>query len=325
MNKLLLLLCLALGLASQPAQADQAFPSKRVRVVIPFPPGQGSDILARAIGDKLAQKWGQPVVVENRAGANGSIALQEVARAEGDGYTLLVTSNSPVVINPNLYKHLPYDVGRDFQPVALLAGTDMLMVVNAQFPATTLSEVIAQLKANPGKFSYGSPGTGSTSHLSMEVFKQLAGVDIVHVPYKGSPPAFTDLIGGSIKLMIDALPSAMPQVKSGRVRAIAITSSDTPSTLMPDVPLASRAGLTGLPGRAWYGMFAPKATPPATMARIVADVRAVLQTPDIVAKLPQLGLEAVEPMTPQEFGRFVDKETAYWADATRRTGMYQIE
>ncbi|WP_338615953.1 tripartite tricarboxylate transporter substrate binding protein [Pigmentiphaga sp. CHJ604] len=325
MNKLLLLLCLALGLASQPAQADQAFPSKRVRVVIPFPPGQGSDILARAIGDKLAQKWGQPVVVENRAGANGSIALQEVARAESDGYTLLVTSNSPVVINPNLYKHLPYDVGRDFQPVALLAGTDMLMVVNAQFPATTLSEVIAQLKANPGKFSYGSPGTGSTSHLSMEVFKQLAGVDIVHVPYKGSPPAFTDLIGGSIKLMIDALPSAMPQVKSGRVRAIAITSSDTPSTLMPDVPLASRAGLTGLPGRAWYGMFAPKATPPATMARIVADVRAVLQTPDIVAKLPQLGLEAVEPMTPQEFGRFVDKETAYWADATRRTGMYQIE
>ncbi|AZG10004.1 tripartite tricarboxylate transporter substrate binding protein [Pigmentiphaga sp. H8] len=325
MNKLLSLLCLAVGLASQPALADQAFPSKRVRVIIPFPPGQGSDILARAIGDKLAQKWGQPVVVENRAGANGSIALQEVARAEGDGYTLLVTSNSPVVINPNLYKHLPYDVGRDFQPVALLAATDMLMVVNAQFPATTLREVIAQLKANPGKFSYGSPGTGSTSHLSMEVFKQLAGVDLVHVPYKGSPPAFTDLIGGSIKLMIDALPSAMPQVKSGRVRAIAITSSDTPSTLMPDVPLASSAGLTGLPGRAWYGMFAPKATPPATMTRIVADVRAVLQTPEIVAKLPQLGLEAVAPMTPQEFGSFVDKETAYWADATRRTGMYQIE
>jgi len=325
MNKLLLLLCLAAGLAVHPVHADQAFPNKRVRVIVPFPPGQGSDILARAIGDKLAQKWGQPVVVENRAGANGAIALQDVARAEGDGHTLLVTSNSPVVINPSLYKHLPYDVKRDFQPIALLAGTDMLMVVNAQFPAATLAEVIAQLKANPGKFSYGSPGTGSTSNLSMEVFKKLAGVDVVHVPYKGSAPALTDLIGGSIKLMIDALPSAMPQVKSGRVRAIAITSSDTPSTIMPDVPLASRSGLTGLPGRAWYGMLAPKSTPPAAAARIVADVQAVLRMPEIVAKLPQLGLEAVEPMTPEEFGRFLDKETAYWVDATRRTGMYQIE
>ncbi|OVZ57535.1 hypothetical protein CDO44_17390 [Pigmentiphaga sp. NML080357] len=192
-------------------------------------------------------------------------------------------------------------------------------------PAATLPEVIAQLKSHPGKFSYGSPGTGSTSHLSMEVFKQLAGVDLVHVPYKGSAPALTDLIGGSIKLMIDALPSALPQVKSGRVRAIAITSSSEPSTIVPEIPLASAAGLSGLPGRAWYGMFAPKSTPPAVVAKIVADVGSVLQLPEIAAKLPQLGLEAVKPMTPEEFGRFLDKETAYWVDATRRTGMYQIE
>ncbi|VCU69295.1 Tripartite tricarboxylate transporter family receptor [Pigmentiphaga humi] len=326
MTKLLpLLLGLAAALAGQAAHADRTFPDKPVRVVVPFPPGQGSDILARAIGDKLSQKWGQAVVVENKAGANGAIALQEVARAKGDGHTLLVTSNSPVVINPSLYKQLPYDAERDFQPIALLAATDMLMVVNSQFPATTLAEVVAHLKAHPGQYSYASPGTGSTSHLSMEVFKQRAGVEITHVPYKGSPPAFTDLIGGSTQLMIDALPSALPQVKAGRVRAIAITSSDTPSTIVPDVPLASAAGVTGLPGRAWYGMFAPRATPAPVVAKIVADVQDVLQMPDIAAKLPQLGLEAVPATPPAEFGRFLAKERAYWVDATRRTGMYQIE
>ena len=326
MKKLLLPLGLFAFLAGLPAEgADRAFPDKRVRVIVPFPPGQGSDVLARAIGDKLGQKWGQPVVVENRAGANGAIALQEVARATGDGHTLLVTSNSPVVINPSLYKQLPYDVGLDFRPVTLLAATDMLMVVNAQFPATTLPEVITHLKAHPGEYSYGSPGTGSTSHLSMEIFKQLAGVDVVHAPYKGSAPALTDLIGGSIKLMIDAMPSALPQVKAGRVRAIAITSNDEPSTIMPEVPLASAAGLKGLPGRAWYGMLAPKATPTDIIDKIAADVESVLRSPEIAAKLPQLGLEPVKPMTPAEFGRFLDKEMAYWVDATRRTGMYQVE
>ncbi len=325
MNKLLILLGLLATTLSPVLAATHAFPDKRVRIVIPFPPGQGSDILARAIGDKLSQKWGQPVVVDNRAGANGAIAVQEVARAEGDGYTLLLTSNSPIVINPALYKQLPYNVQRDLQPVVLLAATDMLMVVNMQFPATTLAEVIAQLKANPGKFSYGTPGTGSTSHLSMEVFKQTAGVDIVHVPYKGSAPALTDLIGGSTKIMIDALPSALPQVKAGRVRPIAITSSSEPSTIVPDLPLASSAGISGLPGRAWYGMFAPKATPPAVISRIVTDVKTVLQMPDIVAKLPQLGLEPVPDLSVDGFSQFLDKENSYWVNATRRIGLYHAE
>lgn len=325
MKRAWFLACLLTACLGSAWAATPSFPDKRVRVVIPFPPGQGSDILARAMSEKLAQKWGQPVVVENKAGANGAIAVQEVARSQPDGHTLLLTSNSPIVINPALYKNLSYSPAKDLAPVALLAGTDMVMVANKDFPAKTLPEVIAELKANPGKYSYGTPGTGSTSHLSMEVFKQVAGVDIVHVPYKGSAQALTDLIGGSIKLMIDAMPSALPQVRGDRVRPIAITSSTEPSTIAPEFRLAAADGVKGLPGRAWYGVFAPKATPPEAIQRLVTDINDVMQTPEIMAQLPKLGLEAVPVMSPAQFGEFLAKDSQFWVDATKRIGIYHAE
>lgn len=314
------------ALTGASAHASSApYPTKPVRIVIPFAPGQGSDILARAIGERLTKAWGQPVVVENRAGANGAIALQDVARSAPDGYTILLTSNSPIVINPSLYKKLPYDVGRDFVPVALLAATDMVMVVTDKFPARNLQEVITELKAHPDKYSYGSPGTGSTSHLSMEVFKRTAGVKITHVPYKGSAPAFTDLIGGSTQLMIDAMPSSLPQVKGGRVRAIAITSSDVPSTIAPDIPTASSAGVAGLPERPWYGVFAPRATDPDIVAKIRTDLLAAMKSPEIHGRMAELGLEAVPPLGAAEFADFLKEHTDYWNQATRKIGMYQTE
>ena len=321
----LIALSAALPTVALHAASAGPFPAKPVRIIIPFTPGQGSDILARAIGEKLTKTWNQPVVVENRAGANGAIALQEVARSAPDGYTILLTSNSPIVINPSLYKKLPYDVGRDFTPVILLAATDMVMMVTDKFPAKNLQEVIAELKAHPDKYSYASPGTGSTSHLSMEVFKRTSGVEITHVPYKGSSPAYTDLIGGTTQLMIDAMPSALPQIKGGRVRAIAITSASAPSTIAPEIPIASASGVTGLPERAWYGVFAPHSTPPEIVAKIRGDILAAMQTPEIASRMPELGLEPVPALSSEEFNQFVQKDDHYWNLATHKIGMYHTE
>ena len=311
--------------AVAPAAAAPAFPTKQVRIVIPFTPGQGSDILARALSSHLSTRWGHPVVVENRAGANGAIALQEVARSGADGHTLLLTSNSPIVINPNLYQKLPYDVERNFAAVALLAATDMVMVVNKDFPAQDIPGVVKALKAAPGKYNFGSPGKGSTSHLSMEVFKRLAGVELTHVPYKGSPPAYTDMIGGAIEMMIDAMPSALPQVRNGRVRAIAITSHDQPSSIAPEIPTAESQGMKGLPSRAWYGVFAPAGTDPAIVDKIQADLSYAMKQPDIVQRMPQLGLESSPDMSAAQFADFVRKDTEYWKQATQRIGLYHQE
>ena len=319
---------LGLGLSAlltAPTIAAPNFPTKQVRVVIPFTPGQGSDILARALSSHLANRWGHPVVVENRAGANGAIALQEVARSASDGHTLLLTSNSPIVINPNLYQKLPYDVERNFTAVALLAATDMVMVVNKDFPAQDIPGVIKALKDAPGKYNFGSPGKGSTSHLSMEVFKRVADVDLTHVPYKGSPPAYTDMIGGAIQMMIDAMPSALPQVRNGRVRAIALTSYHQPSSIAPEIPTAESQGMKGLPSRAWYGVFAPAGTDPAIVEKIQADLSYAMKQPDIVQRMPQLGLETAPDMTAAGFADFVRKDTEYWKQATQNIGLYQQE
>ena len=302
----------------------QAWPAKPVRIVVPFTVGQGSDILARAMGEKVAKIWNQSVIVENRAGANGAIALDAVAKSPADGLSVLLTSNSPLVINPNMYKKLSYNVERDFKPVIFLAFADVMLVANLQFPATNLREVVAHLKANPKKYSFGWPGTGSTSHLTMEIFKKVAGVDLVHAPYKGSAPALTDLIGGSIQLMFDAIPSAMPHVKSGRIRAIAMAGTKR-SSLAGDIPAAGEAGITDLPSGGWYGVLLPAGTDNAIANKLYEDLHAVVSMPDIAQRAAEQGLDTRETMNPARFAEFIRRETAYWEKMTRSLGIYQAE
>jgi tripartite-type tricarboxylate transporter receptor subunit TctC len=319
---------LALGLLASgsgfapEAAAQQA---RTVRLVVPFAAGQGSDILARTLSNALSVIWKQTVVVDNKPGANGIIALQEVIRSAPDGTTLLFTSNSPIVINPSVYKQLPYNVERDLKPVVLVARADLALIVNPNFPAKTWREVADTIKANPGKFSYGSPGLGSTSNLSMEVFKQEIGGDVTHVPYKGSGPALTDLMGGSLHLMIDALPSTLPHIKSGRVRAIGLTSSK-PSSFAPELPTAVSAGFPDLPQGGWYGIFAPAGTPDAAVERLYEDIRGVVGQEDIQQRLREQALEPVTPpLGPARFAEFVRSDSQYWVKQLRRLGTYQRE
>jgi tripartite-type tricarboxylate transporter receptor subunit TctC len=309
------------GALALPAAAS-TFPQKPVRLVTPFAPGQGSDILARVLGERLTRKWGQSVYVENRSGANGSLALREASRNGDGGHTLLITSNSPVVINPSLYKDLSYDVGRDLKPLLLLSTTDVALFATSGLPARNLDELIALLKKEPGKYSYGSIGTGSTSHLAMETFKRAAGVDLVHVPYRGSSLAMTDLIAGNVQLMFDGLPSSLPHAKAGRIRALAV-SGPRDSRFLPGVPGLGRAGLAGTPPGGWYGALASSSIDDALAARLNADLRAVLQEPGIAEKLTELAMDPVEPMSNAQFAAFIDKEQRYWKDVTQSLGIYQ--
>ena len=308
-----------------PAHAQTLkYPSKPVRVLVPFAPGQGSDTLARVVGERLSALWGQPVLVENRSGANGSLAAQEVARSPADGHTLLLTSNSPVVINPNIYRKLGYNVARDLKAVTLLATTDLALAVTPALPAKNANELIAYLRANPGKLSYGSPGVGSTSHLSMEAFKQAAGVDLVHVPYKGSSPAMTDLMGGNIQLMMDALPSTLQNMKAGRIRVLAVLGS-RPSSFAPEIPTLASTGITGLPAGGWYGVFTPAGVDAAIVTKLFEDLKQVMAQPEVEARLRSLYLEPVTPITPARFNEFIQQETAGWEKTTRALGLYQTE
>lgn len=300
------------------------FPSRPVRLIIPFAAGQGSDLLARALSDRLSKAWGQPVVVENRPGGNGAIALQEVGKSAPDGHTLLLTSNSPVVINPNLYKKLPYDVARDFKPITMMALTDMVLVVHPGFAGRTWKEVAATIKANPKRFSYASPGTGSTSNLCMEIFKQEIGGDVVHVPYKGSAPAMVDLMSGNLQLMIDALPSALPHIRSGRVRAIGLTGTK-PSSLAPEIPTSADSGLKHLPSGAWYGILAQGGTSDATVNAIHAQLRDILAQPDMQQRIRDQGLENTATIPPAQFAEFIVRDTRYWEQSTRRLGIFHSE
>jgi tripartite-type tricarboxylate transporter receptor subunit TctC len=309
----------------QVARAQATYPSKAVHILIPFAAGQGSDVLARALSEKLSGMWGQPVVVENRSGANGTLAAQEVARSQPDGHTLLLTSNSPMVINPNLYKRLPYSVERDFKGVGLLATTDLALYVNPSLPVKTVSELIAYARANPAKLSYGSPGAGSTSNLLMEAFKKETGTTIVHIPYKGSAPAMTDLMAGNIQLMFDAFASSLQHVKGGRVRVLAV-SGKTESHFVPGIPTLISAGVTGLPtSGGWYGVFAPAGVDRAIVQKLNADFAAVIAQPDFQGRLASLYLDAPVAMSPEEFSQFVKADTAQWEKTTKKLGLFGSE
>lgn len=309
----LLLLAVAAvpGLAALPggALAQAGFPNKAVRVIVPFPAGGSNDVLCRILGEKLSAKWGQPVVVENRAGAGGNIGADAVYRADPDGHTLLCSPPGPLSINHNLYKALSYDPVK-FVPVTVLAIVPNVVTARPDLPANSIRELIAYAKANPGKVVYASQGNGSTSHLSAQMFQTMAGIELVHVPYKGEGPALTDIIAGRVDIFIGNLAAALKFHQSGRAKILAVASTRR-SPVLPDVPTVTEAGLPGFVTSAWFGLVAPPGTPAALVARVSTDAMESLRLADVQSRYLEQGAEPVGN-TPAEMAAFVRDEMARW-------------
>ncbi|RPH41599.1 MAG: tripartite tricarboxylate transporter substrate binding protein [Burkholderiales bacterium] len=305
--------------AAAPAAHAQAWPSKPVRIVVPYPPGGPTDIVARVVGQRLSEKLRQPFVIENRAGAGGNLGAEAAAKAPADGYTLLLGTTAHA-INPSLFPALGYDIRKDFVPVALLTSIPLVLVVPAASQAATVADVVAMAKSKAGGLAYASSGNGQSTHLAAEMFASMAGAPMTHVPYKGSAPALVDLAGGQVALMFDTMLSAMPQVKAGRLRAVAVTSAmRAPSA--PDVPtVAEAAGLAGYEATAWNGLFAPAGTPPEVAAMLAKSVAQVLAEPEIRQRFAADGA-IVGSGTPAEFGAFVGREIDKWRRVVQRANV----
>ena len=286
----------------------QTYPDKPVHLIVPFSAGSAVDTLARVPGQKLAELWGQALVVDNRTGANTIIGTEAAAKAAPDGYTLLLTNDAALATNPALYPKLPYAPLRDFAPITLGASIPVVLVAHASQPYATVQELVAYAKANPGKLHYASGGNGSAQHVPMEMFKQIAGIDLVHVPYKGLGPAFNDVISGQIPVMFAGLSNTPPHIKAGRIRALAIGSARR-SSAMPDVPTMQEAGVPGFDYSAWAGILAPAGTPPAIVQKVNADWARVIAMPEVRDKLVALGFE-LTPTSPAEFGEMIRREMA---------------
>jgi tripartite-type tricarboxylate transporter receptor subunit TctC len=289
--------------------AAQAFPSRPVHVIVPFPPGGGADALARMMQPSLSKLWGQPVIVENRAGASGQIGAEAVASAAADGHTIMMSSTASLT-EKNVHR---------FAPVTLVSASPYVIVANASVPAANVRELIAHAKRNPGKLSYGSSGVGAASHLSAELFKSLAGVDLLHVPYKGTGQAVTDLLAGQIQLMFAPAQTVMPHVQAGRLKALAVTSARR-STSLPELPTAAESGLPGYEAIGWFGMLVPAGTPAAVVARISADANRVMAEPEVRQKMLALGAEPAGN-TPEEFARFIRDDQAKWSRLMAERGI----
>jgi tripartite-type tricarboxylate transporter receptor subunit TctC len=309
-------LCIVSTLAVAGAVFAQAWPSKPVTLMVPFAPGGTTDIVARPIAQALSQEFGQSFVVDNRAGAGGTLAAGLAARAAPDGYTLFVATVAHTMAT-SLYKSLPYDFEKDFVPITVLASVPNILVVNPSVPAKSVQELIAYAKANPGKLAYGSAGNGSTEHLSAELFKAMAGVDMVHVPYKGGAPMMTDLISGQIQVAIETSGSAAPHIQAGSVRALAVTTA-TRSPAFPSVPTLAESGLKGYDVTTWYAILAPKGTPGNIVNKIYSAVVKVLKTPDMKHRFEQFGAEP-GGMPPEQFAVFIRSETAKWAKVVKES------
>lgn len=310
MRSLPLILALALCAAASLAPAADTYPGKPVRIIVPFPPGGPADALARTVGDRLAQAVGQSVVVDNRPGAGGNIGMELGAKAAPDGHTLVLAPAGNLTVNPFLYRNVPYDVTRDFAPVTVIAAVPNVLVVNPQLPIKDLPELIAYAKANPGKLNFSSPGAGSGAHLAGELLKSSAGIDIVHVPYNGIAPAVTAVVAGDVQMMFAAAPTALPQVASGKLRAIAVAGPKRIAAA-PALPTLDESGLPGFDVTSWYSIVAPAGTPPAIVDRLQKEIARALDNPDVKAKLVGLGAEPVAN-TPSQFAAMIKLETEKW-------------
>ncbi len=296
----------------------QAWPSSTVTVVVPWPPGGPSDIAARPLAKGLTQGLGQTFIIDNRAGGGGNIGTAAVTRAKPDGQTLLITSSAPIVINPSLYKNMNFDPLKDLAPVTNLLRVPLVLVAHPSVPAKNLKELMAYIQSKKGQFSYGSSGNGTPQHLTSELFSSVTKLEMTHVPYKGSAPAISDLLGGHIPIMFDSTIAIMPHIKSGKVKAIAISGAKR-SPLLPDVPTFAEAGLPQIESYAWYGMFAPAKTPKAVVDKINAEAIKVMKGPEFQKVLADTGSDFVGD-TPENFGKFVAAEHDRWGKVVKQSG-----
>lgn len=318
MRKMLFLAGCLLALVAQPAAAEPGYPTKPIRLVVPFPPGGSTDVLARLLAEELRGQLGQTVIVENKAGAGGNIGGDAVAKAPADGYTLLMAAAGPTVINPSLYARMSYNPAKDLRPVTLLIGEPNLMAINPAIPATTVAEFIAYARARPKDLSFGSAGNGSPAHLAGEWFNQITGTSLVHVPYKGTGPAINDLIAGQIAMMIDNMPALWPHVQSGRLRALAV-STERRAAVAPELPTLQEAGVKGLVFSAWKGVMVPAGTPTEIVARLHEANLKALANPEFRKRLVAMGAEPLGS-SPEQFAAVIRNETVAWAALVKSTG-----
>jgi len=294
------------------------YPDRVVRIVNPYPPGGSVDVMARILAQKLSDNLGQQFIVENRSGGGGNTGSDYVAKAEPDGYTLLFTAPGPLTVNQTLYTKLAFDPAKDFAPIALFATAPIVLIVNPAVPANNVQELIALAKKEPGKISFASAGNGTTNHLSGELFKSRANIDIVHVPYRGAGPAMNDIVGGHVQMFFDLMPVVLPQIATGKVRALANAGAKRPSAL-PDVPTIAEQGLAGFDASSWYGLVAPARTPEPVLAKLRDEVAKALKAPDMIARIHELGSEPGTVLG-SDFGAFMAEETRKWADVIRTSG-----
>lgn len=314
-----LLAALALGgtLVATGAAAE-AWPDKPIKFIVPAPAGSSLDVLARIIGDKLKDTLGQPVIVEDRPGAGGTVATDLVAKSPPDGYAMVISFNGPLAFGPHLYSHLPYDPQKDLAPVVITSSQPNVLVVNADLPIRSVKELVAYAKANPGKLNYASVGNGSSSHLTMELLKLDAGIDIVHVPFNGSPPAVKATIQGETQMMFAVMPPLQAQIQAGKLRALAVTTAKR-FALSPEIPTIAEAGYPGFEALAWNGVLVAAGTPQPIVQRLNAGINAILKDPDVKAKLNAQGFELIGG-TPEDFARLIKGDSDKWAPVIAKTG-----
>jgi tripartite-type tricarboxylate transporter receptor subunit TctC len=304
------------------AARTETFPTRTVRIIVPNPAGGSNDAAARILAQALAELWQQPVVVENKPGGGGNVGVQAAATAPADGYTYLVSSPGPITINPSLYKKLPFDPERDFVPIALLATVPIALMVNPKLPASTVSELLKLTKGTEG-LDYASSGIGSTHHLAAELFKKITGANLRHVPYRGAAPAMNDLIAGHVPILFDNLPTVIPQVQAGTVRALAVASAKRLNSL-PDVPTFEEAGLAGFEASSWFGVLAPAKTPTDIVSKVTADIKLVMSSPSLRKSFEVTGAE-IGTLFGADFGQFMKQEHEKWGDVIRSSGAATIE
>jgi tripartite-type tricarboxylate transporter receptor subunit TctC len=297
----------------------QTYPSRTIRLIVPFAPGGSADLVGRLLAQEMSASWAQPVVVENKPGASAMIGNEFVARSAPDGYTLTVGTLGPFAVNQTLFDKVPYDNLRDFAPITLTGISSHILVAHPSVPVQNVSELIALATAKPGQLTFASSGTGNATHLSFELFKAAAGIDIVHVPYKGGGPAMADLVGGQVLLSFASMASAVPFVKSGRLRAIAVSGRQR-SALFPDVPTVEESGLPGFASEDWQGILAPAKTPAEVVMKLNGEIARVLALPEVKAKLAAAGFDA-RTSTPEWFGQFIQAETLKWAKLLKGIGI----